>query len=36
MKTDIKTLQKADWDRLEKDVVARIRALKAACRLESN
>jgi hypothetical protein len=30
-KTDIETLRQADWDGVEKDVVTRIRLLKAAC-----
>jgi len=30
MKTTIKTLKNADWDRLERDVVARIRMLRLA------
>lgn len=32
MKTDLETLRDADWKRLERDVVLRIRVLAAAAR----
>jgi len=36
-KTDIATLKKADWNKVEDEVVEKIRLLKAAClHLESN
>ena len=37
LKTDIEILKNANWDKLEEEVVTRIRLLKVACQhLESN
>ena len=37
MKTTIETMKNADWDHLERDVVTRIRLLKAAAKsLDTN